>query len=86
MKIDIYNSATSGNKYLSVPAGTKLESLSLAEGTDPDLLTLSPFRTRIEFDPKRPRVAIDEADIKAQIALRGYAIHDSKVTLTVGPK
>lgn len=84
MKIDIYKSAKSGSKYLTVPAGTKLESLSLPEGTDPDVLSLSPFRTRIELDPKRPRTAIDEDDIKAQIASQGYAIHEAKTTLTVG--
>lgn len=84
MKIDIYKSALSGSKYLSVIAGVKVESLSLPEGTDPDLLSLSPFKTRLELDPKRPRTVIDEADIKAQIASQGFAIHDAKTTLTVG--
>lgn len=84
MKIDIYKSAKSGTKYLTVVAGTKIDALKLPADTDADLLSLSPFKTRIELDPKRPRTAIDEADIKAQIAANGYAIHEVKTTLTVG--
>jgi hypothetical protein len=84
MKIDIYTSAKAGNKYLSVLAGTKVAALQLPDGTDPDLLTLSPFKTRLEFNPRRPLAALDEADIKTQILENGYAIHDSKITITVG--
>ena len=84
MKIDIYKSAKSGTKYLSVPKGIKVESLQLPPDTDPDLLSLSPLRTRLELDPKKPATVLDYADIEKQISANGYAIHGVNITITVG--
>ena len=84
MKIDIYKSANSGSKYLSVPSGTKMAELQLPADTDPDFLTLSPLKTRLELDPKKNLAALNLADIKAQIAAKGYAIHGVETTITVG--
>lgn len=84
MKIDIYQSALSGSKYLSVPVGTKMASLQLPADTDTDLLTLSPLKTRLELNPKKKLAALDQADIEKQIAAKGYAIHGVETTITVG--
>ena len=84
MKIDIYKSAMSGTKYLSVPSGTKIESLELPADTDPDLLSLSPLKTRLELDPDKKRAVLDQADIEKQITAKGYAIHTVEMVITVG--
>ncbi len=86
MKIDIYNSTITGNKYLSIPKGTKIESLELPADFDKELLTLSPFKTRLELDLSKPHFALDQADIIQQIEEKGYAVHGStlEIKLTAG--
>ena len=84
MKIDIYTSATAGGKFLSVPFGTKISQLKLPESTDNDLLTLSPFRTRLEIDVNKPHPALDQKDVLKQIKNNGYAIHGATFVLKVG--
>jgi hypothetical protein len=81
--IDIYTSAINGSKYLSVAKGTKIENLSLPASIDADLLTLSPFKTRLEIDPKKTHPTLDQNDIIAQIESVNYAVHGAKITLTV---
>ena len=83
MKIDIYNSAIKGDKFLSVPKGTKISELKLPESTDKDLLTLSPFRTRLEIDPSKMHPALDQKDVLRQIEKNGYAIHGATILLKV---
>lgn len=83
MKIDIYTSTKSGDKYLSVPVGTRVEELALPATIDPDLLTLSPFRTRLEIELKKNHVALDQEDIFKQIDEMGYAIHGAKTVVTL---
>ena len=83
LKIDIYTSTVRGDKYLTVPKGTRVEDLVLPASIDPDLLTLSPFRTRLEIDPKKSHVALDEEDIFKQIEATGYAIHGAKTVITL---
>lgn len=84
MKIDIYTSTKNGSKYLSVPKGTKVASLQLPDTVDPDLLTLSPFRTRLELTPGKPHPALDQDNIIAQIEQNGYAVHGAKTEIKVG--
>ncbi|MFT5084704.1 MAG: hypothetical protein ACI9Y1_002760 [Lentisphaeria bacterium] len=84
MKIDVFTSCDNGRKYLSVPKGTKLEALVLPEDFDPQLKTLSPFRTRMELDPRREHSALDAADIARQIEESGFAVHGAKGEITVG--
>lgn len=84
MKIDIYTSTKDGSKYLSVPKGTKVTDLQLPDSVDPDLLTLSPFRTRLELTPGKPHPALDQDNIIAQIEQNGYAIHGAKTEIKVG--
>jgi uncharacterized protein YcgL (UPF0745 family) len=81
MKIDIYNSTKTGNKYLSVAKGTKIEELQLPADFDQDLLTLSPFRTRLELDLSKQHPALDQADIIKQIEEKGYATHGAKTEI-----
>lgn len=84
MKIDIYTSAINGSKYLSLPVGTKIDSLELPANIDPDLKELSPFKTRLEvnFDKQHPSLNLD--GVLDQIDAKGYAVHGAK--LTIKPK
>ncbi|NOQ63807.1 MAG: hypothetical protein GQ582_04785 [Methyloprofundus sp.] len=86
MKIDIYTSAKDGSKYLSIPVGSKLEKVVLPSDIDTDLLTLSPFKTRLEIEPDKKHKALDQKDIMQQIENNGYAVHgtSSVITLTAG--
>ena len=86
MKIDIYKSANCGDKYLSVAVGTKLNELELPETFDADLLTLSPFKTRLDIDTSKEHPAIDHEDVLKQIAENGYAVHGVKTVVSVGKK
>jgi hypothetical protein len=82
--IDIYTSATNGSKYLSVAKGTRIENLSLPADSDKDILSLSPFKTRLTLDLTKPHPTLDYAEVIAQIEAQGYAIHGAKTTLVVG--
>jgi len=84
LKIDIYKSTKNGNKYLSVPKGTKVESLQLPEPVDPDVLTLSPFKTRLEVTAGKSHFALDPDNIIEQIEKNGYAVHSAKIDIKVG--
>ncbi|NOQ16947.1 MAG: hypothetical protein GQ581_07800 [Methyloprofundus sp.] len=83
MKIDIYQSTKGENKYISVPKGTKIERLELPTSIDPDLLTLSPFKTRLELDVSKKQPALDQDAIIKQIEVNGYAIHGAKTVITL---
>lgn len=86
MKIDIYTSTANGTKYLSVFKGVKLEDLDLPADFDSDLLTLSPFRTRIELHDDKEHNAVDKADILKQIEEKGYAVHGAKFQIDLTAK
>jgi hypothetical protein len=83
MKIDIYNSTKAGNKFISVEKGTKIESLILPANVDPDLLVLSPFKTRLEIEENKDHFALNVKDIIEQIHAKGYAIHGSHLEITL---
>ena len=84
MIIDIYKSTKNGNKYISVPKGTKITNLDLPDSIDPDLLTLSPFKTRLEIEPKKTHSALEQDNIIQQIETNGYAVHEAKTVITIG--
>jgi len=83
MKIDIYRSNKTTKKYLSVPAGTDVRNLILPEDFDPDLLTLSVFKSEHEIVPNVPYIALDSNDVIKQIEERGYAVHGAKIEITI---
>ncbi|QFY43732.1 hypothetical protein F6R98_14765 [Candidatus Methylospira mobilis] len=83
MKIDMYVCTNNSNKYLSVPAGTKVEDLEWPESTDPDIFSVSPFRSGIELDPDKPLFGLDQKNMIKQIESKGYAIHGSRVDYTI---
>jgi len=77
MKVDIYVSAKSSKKFLSVPSGTNVEKLKLPPDIDPDLLELKPSRKDVELNPSQPMLGLGKneiADVIAQIEEKGYAI------------
>jgi len=81
LKIDIYTTIADGNKYLSLPVGTKLEDLSLPTKVDADVLHLSSFKTRLEITEAKAHNALDSKDIIQQIKDKGFAIHTSTHTI-----
>jgi len=83
MKVDIYQSTKGENKYISVPKGTKIESIKLPTSIDPDLLTLSPLKTRLELDITKNQPALDQDAIIKQIEVNGFAIHGVKTVITL---
>jgi len=86
MKIDIYTSIQNGGKYLSVLKGTKVEELKLPEDIDPEVLTLSPLRTRLELDANKEHNTLDPVDIIEQIESKGYAVHGTKTQISLTSK
>ncbi len=86
MKIDIYKSAKSGDKYLSVVAGAKLQEIDFPDSLDADLLELSPFRTRLEIDKAKDHSALQHLDILEQIEKNGFAVHGVKTTIDLRKK
>jgi uncharacterized protein YcgL (UPF0745 family) len=85
LKIDIYQSAKCGDKYLSVAKGTRVEALILPDSIDPDLFSLSPFKTRLEVEKGKSHAAIDQDDVINQIEKVGYAMHGAKKTIELSP-
>ncbi|MFT5691022.1 MAG: hypothetical protein ACI92E_000347 [Oceanicoccus sp.] len=83
MKIDIYTSAVNGSKHLSVLKGVKLDSLVFAADVDTDILSLSPFKTRLDLDLKREHDALEHVDVLQQIEEKGYAIHSAKFLISL---
>jgi hypothetical protein len=78
MKIDIHRSTQNKGKFVSVPSGASPEAL-LAANINPDLKSLSPFKT-IDVQTTDKRIALDGADIIQQISKNGYAIHGAEIT------
>ena len=85
MKIDIYQSAKCGDKYLSVAKGTRVEALILPDSIDKDLLSLSPFKTRLEVEKGKAHAAQDKDYVIKQIEAVGYAMHGAKMTIELAP-
>jgi hypothetical protein len=85
LKIDIYQSAKCGDKYLSVAKGTRVEDLILPDSVDKDLLSLSPFKTRLEVEKGKAHAALDQDDVIKQIEAVGYAMHGAKMTIELAP-
>ena len=83
MIIDVYKSTVNDDKYLSVPEGTDITVLDLPVDIDPDLLSLSPFKSSLELDLNKPRVGIDQENIKNQITEKGYAIHGAAMEIAI---
>jgi hypothetical protein len=84
MKIDIYRSATDGQKYLSVPAETDIGEFLFPGDLDADLKNVAPFKSNIEIIPGRRAVGLDPDDISRQIQANGYATHGVRISFDLG--
>jgi hypothetical protein len=80
MKIDTYRSTKNKGKFVSVPSGTSPKTL-LPANIDPDLKSLSLFKTVDDVQVTDKRIALDSADIIQQISKNGYAIHGAEITV-----
>ncbi len=83
MKIDVYTSVKNASKHLSVPSGIDPSTLSLPPTFDPDLATVVPFKAQLDTENPASRTALDAQDVEAQIAAKGYAVHNSSVVIKV---
>jgi len=59
--------------------------LILPASIDPDLLSLSPFKTRLEVEKGKAHVSLDQDDVIKQIEKVGYAMHGAKITVELVP-
>lgn len=83
MKIDIYKSTKNGNKYLSVPAGKDVKTMSFPTTLDKDVSTFSPFKTSLEIQPGDHKAALDCDKVIEQIQKNGYAVHEAKIEIKI---
>jgi hypothetical protein len=49
------------------------------------LLSLSPFKTRLEVETGKQHSALDQDDVIKQIEKVGYAMHGAKLTIELTP-
>lgn len=84
MKIDVYTSSKNSRKFLSVKEDCDVSELAVPDDFDPDLRKVSPFKSKVDLDITGQRIGIDVADVKQQIARRGYAIHGTTNEIPVG--
>jgi hypothetical protein len=83
LDIDIYRSSVDRTKLLSVPAGTNPLELSFSSDLDQDLHKVLPYKSKVHLERDQPALGLDVKDIFAQIAARGYAAHQLKVSSSI---
>jgi hypothetical protein len=86
MIIDIYESTTAKNKFVSVPAGTDVNSLDLPMGTMPHLSSLKLHSAKVCIDATQPRAGMNIANILQQISAQGFALHEVSITISTSFK
>ena len=84
MNIDIYKSTKHDDKYLSVPEGTDVANMDFPADIDPDLLSITPFKSGLEIDLSKPRMGLNQENILKQIEEKGYAIHGATMEASIG--
>lgn len=75
MKVDIYKSATSNNKYISVKAG---DDISKVDVPDPDYAKLIHQTADVEVDKGQRHLHYDAGLIIKDIEQHGYHLHHVK--------
>lgn len=75
MKVDIYKSATSHNKYISVKTGTDISKVDVP---DPDFAKLIHQTSEVEVDQEQPDAGYDANLIIQDIEQQGYHLHHVK--------
>jgi hypothetical protein len=83
LDIDIYRSSVDRTKLLSVPAGTNPLDLSFPSDLDKDLHQVLPYKSKVHLELDQPALGLDVKDIFAQIASKGYAAHQLKVSSSI---
>jgi len=83
LDIDIYRSSVDRTKLLSVPAGTNPLDLSYPSDLDRDLYQVLPYKRKVHLEREQPALGLDVKDIFAQIAAKGYAAHQLKVSSSI---
>jgi hypothetical protein len=83
LDIDIYRSSVDRTKLLSVPAGTNPLDLSYPSDLDKDLYQVLPYKSKVHLERDQPALGLDVKDIFAQIAAKGYAAHQLKVSSSI---
>ncbi|MGI4799561.1 MAG: hypothetical protein ACRYG8_37100 [Janthinobacterium lividum] len=86
MKVDIYQSKSRSDHFLTVPAGTKLDAIELPVALATVFASVSMFKAGIEMEADKPRAAMKPKEILADIERQGFAVHQGGVTVTVGSR
>ena len=82
MIVDIYRSLTANEKFLTVPAGTNLETIGLGHSCSSDYRELSLFKGHVGFYSDDPRAGMDTGTILKDIARNGFAAHETAVSIS----
>ena len=77
MIVDIYRSMTANEKFLTVPAGTDLETIRLGHSRTSDYRELCLFKGNVGFYSDDPRAGMDTETILKDIAKHGFAAHET---------
>ena len=75
MKVDIYKSVNSPNRFLTVSTGTDIQDLGLSEEDAKHYQQLEPFKKAMTIDASDKRIALDASKIIENIEAHGYALH-----------
>ena len=80
MIVDIYRSMTANEKFLTVPAGTDLETIGLGHSRSSDYRELSLFKGNVGFYLDDPRAGMDTGMILKDIEKHGFAAHETAIS------
>jgi hypothetical protein len=83
LDIDIYRSSVDRTKLISVPAGTNPLDLSFPADLDKDLHKVLPYKSKVHLERGQPALGLDVNDVFTQIAAKGYAAHELKVSTSI---
>ena len=83
MEVDIYQSKTSLDRYLTIPAGNALDTIELPVGLATVFASAGVFRAGVEVEADKPRAGMNPRKILADIERQGFADHGVKVTATL---
>ena len=82
MNVDIYQSSTNPNRFLSVASGTNVETLTLKGEDSKHYSQVKPFRKALSINASDKRIAVDAKDLISKIQSNGYALHGVQLQFT----
>ena len=86
MKVDTYRSNSTPDHFLTVPVGTKPETIELPVALVTVFASATTFMSDIEMEADKPRGGMNCKEILADIERQGFAVHQAGVTVTLGSR